>query len=268
MKKFFFSILISVFSLQSESSILKEFGEDASSPVTTKAKYVLIAGVATTGILTLYRSQLVKPFQASQSQSQPLGSTSQYGDLLGQLVPNILYVGGMSAAHLAGSKRSGERASGMLKATAFASVVTTLLKYTIRSPRPYNQNVRNSFPSGHTTTAFAFSGYVAAEHGWSWGLPALAMSSFVGFSRINDNRHYLNDVVAGATIGWIFGWGISKVAQKRRAENNKQSTPLRNLPLPTEEKIKEKKDEDDSLRPVLSPIASTGKIGIGIYREF
>lgn len=38
------------------------------------------------------------------------------------------------------------------------------LKYTVREPRPYNPNVRNSFPSGHTATAFMGAELVRMEY--------------------------------------------------------------------------------------------------------
>jgi hypothetical protein len=247
------------------ATTLKSIGEETTCPWTTNAKYVLYTGLAVTAGLTVYRSQLVKPFQADQIRNKPLGDSSMYGDVLGQLVPNILYAGGMGVAAYYGDELAGERSMGMIKATSYAAMTTTLLKYTIRSPRPYNDNIRNSFPSGHTTTAFAFSGYVAAEHGWAWGAPALLMSSFVGYSRINDNRHWLNDVVAGATIGWMYGWGMAKLDQKRRAEKAKQK--INPNPATQPEEKKEIK-EDLDFPPVIVPMASSNTLGIGIYKEF
>ena len=115
----------------------------------------------------------------------------------------------------------------MFKATAYSSAVTTIIKYTAREPRPYDHNVKNSFPSGHATTAFAFSGFVAAEHGWAWGAPALLMSTFVAYSRINDNQHWLHDVVAGGTIGWVYGWGIAKLNHgKKKKEGEVSVVPI------------------------------------------
>lgn len=41
--------------------------------------------------------------------------------------------------------------------------------------------------------------------GWRAGVPAYAVASLVTTSRIRDNRHYLSDVVFGATIGMVAG---------------------------------------------------------------
>lgn len=234
----------------------ENFKEEIKSPLSDTSKYVLIGGAAATATLTVFRSQLVKPFQRTQVRNAPLGAASHYGDLLGQWIPNLAYI---SAMALSGTELGSSRSLGMLKATSYAVVATTLLKYSIREPRPDNPAERNAFPSGHTTTAFAFSGYVAAEHGWKWGVPATVMSSFVGYSRINDNRHWLNDVVAGATIGWAFGWGISKLGQSKRKPNNPN-------PIPTKD---EKKQEPElPTPPVFVPLASSDSVGIGVIKEF
>ena len=39
-------------------------------------------------------------------------------------------------------------------------------------------------------------------------LTLLALAGTVALSRMNDNKHYLHDVVAGATIGTAYGLGI------------------------------------------------------------
>ena len=73
---------------------------------------------------------------------------------------------------------------------------------------------KSSFPSGHATTAFAFAGVIAAEHGWVYGTPAMLLAAFVGYSRINDNQHRTHDVIAGATIGLTSAYGIYLAHQK------------------------------------------------------
>lgn len=106
------------------------------------------------------------------------------------------------------SNKAALKADHMLKATFYAGLVVTALKYTVREPRPTNPNERNSFPSGHTATAFAFASTVAMEHNVYAGTAALLMAGFTAYSRMNDGRHYLHDVVAGMTIGIGYGVGI------------------------------------------------------------
>ena len=181
---------------------------DLESPVTTDAKWILLSGtVLTIGTAALHKSTFAD-WETWQEQNKPLGESSKYGDALGQLLPNGVYVVGQLIGGYYGLPKGYYRAWMMFEASAYAGIVTTVLKYAIREPRPYDYSVRNSFPSGHSTTAFAFAGIIAAEHGWYWGVPAMAMATFVGYSRINDNEHRVHDVVAGATVGLSCAYGI------------------------------------------------------------
>jgi membrane-associated phospholipid phosphatase len=47
---------------------------------------------------------------------------------------------------------------------------------------------------------------VLQEHlGWKAGIPAFTAASFVGWSRLRGEHHWLSDVVMGATLGVIAG---------------------------------------------------------------
>jgi membrane-associated phospholipid phosphatase len=62
----------------------------------------------------------------------------------------------------------------------------------------------NSFPSGHTTIAFALATSLATETKGKWSdLLFFSGASLTGFSRINDDRHWLSDVVFGAAVGIV-----------------------------------------------------------------
>ena len=92
---------------------------------------------------------------------------------------------------------------GELQALASVGVtflITTAMKETIKSERPDHSD-RRSFPSGHTSAAFAAAATLHNRYGWKVGLPAQALAAFVGISRIEAKRHHWYDVVAGAAIG-------------------------------------------------------------------
>jgi membrane-associated phospholipid phosphatase len=86
---------------------------------------------------------------------------------------------------------------------AFAATVgvTYALKYTVRETRP--DGGTQSFPSGHTSSAFCGAAFLDIRYGHSYGIPAYAAASLVGWSRIEADQHYPLDVVAGAAIGII-----------------------------------------------------------------
>ena len=77
------------------------------------------------------------------------------------------------------------------------------LKYTFCVERPY-PGVYNSFPSGHTMTAFFGAEMLRREYGEEY--PGIAIAGYtvatgVGLMRIYNNRHWTSDVLAGAGLG-------------------------------------------------------------------
>lgn len=81
--------------------------------------------------------------------------------------------------------------------------VTELLKNTIHEMRP-DRSGNNSFPSRHTSWAYAISAIASNElYSYSpwWVLGFHAASAGVGLQRTWTSRHYPSDVLAGAAIG-------------------------------------------------------------------
>ena len=78
--------------------------------------------------------------------------------------------------------------------------------------------VRNhlSFPSGHTSNSFLWATVVSRHYGWKAGIPAFAAASYVGASRIASRKHFLTDVVAGATLGYIVGRTVTRDGRDNR----------------------------------------------------
>jgi membrane-associated phospholipid phosphatase len=93
----------------------------------------------------------------------------------------------------------------------FTGLATEGAKETLGRPRP-NQSLdadgydpfsgQVSMPSGHTSMAFALATSLSDEIHRPWATVGLyGMATAVGWSRINDNRHWLSDVATGALIG-------------------------------------------------------------------
>ncbi len=70
-----------------------------------------------------------------------------------------------------------------------------------------------SFPSGHTTAAFAAT-FSLVFQGKRWWWVALILAGLIAFSRLYLFVHYPTDVLAGAAIGLLAGWCGSRLAKK------------------------------------------------------
>lgn len=90
----------------------------------------------------------------------------------------------------------------MTAATGFIimSALTQGTKFVVDEPRPTG-NHHGSFPSGHTATAFLGAELIRADYGTWAGVAAYTVASGVAVMRILNQRHWVNDLFAGAGIG-------------------------------------------------------------------
>jgi hypothetical protein len=112
------------------------------------------------------------------------------------------------------------------------------LKYSINTLRP-DGSTFNSFPSGHTATAFMGAEMVWQEYKDSsiWpGVIGYTVALSTGMYRIYNDRHWVTDVAAGAGIGilstkiayWVNPF-LSKILTKKNKKN--QDVALAFVPL-------------------------------------
>lgn len=128
---------------------------------------------------------------------------------------------------VSGEKRVGTVAVMYAETMAAAWGTKELLKYAVHRSRPYlyfdnppedkKDDWEKSFPSGHTTMAFAaaaFTSYTFNRYNpeSSWHIPVTvgvyALAATTAALRIASGSHFLSDVLAGAAIGTVIGFGI------------------------------------------------------------
>jgi membrane-associated phospholipid phosphatase len=90
-------------------------------------------------------------------------------------------------------------------ALGVTGVATQGLKRAIPETRPDGSD-NQSFPSGHTSISFAAAASLHKRYGWQAGLPAYAVAAFTGVARVQADKHYTHDVLAGAALGTAAGW--------------------------------------------------------------
>jgi membrane-associated phospholipid phosphatase len=153
--------------------------------------------------------------------------------------PGSFIIGGglYAAGKLTGHKDLADLGWHGTEAVILASATTSFLKGVLGRSRPYVSGDTNphdfhlgwgfgggkyptgrsskdyvSFPSGHTTTAFAAASAVTSEmrRMWPKSTPFVATAMYggatlVGLSRMYHNNHWASDVVLGAAIGTFSG---------------------------------------------------------------
>ena len=123
------------------------------------------------------------------------------------------------------------------EAVVLASGVTGVLKGLLGRSRPYvtadtnprdfkfgngfSGEDRSSFPSGHTTTAFAAASAVTSEvqrmwprYTWYVAPVMYGGATLVGLSRMYHNKHWASDVVLGAGIGTFSGLKVVRYSHQ------------------------------------------------------
>ena len=99
-----------------------------------------------------------------------------------------------------GSRKTAAVGRDIVRAQILSQAWVQGLKFTIRRERPDRSN-RQSFPSGHSASAFATAGVMHHHYGWKVGAPAYLFGSYVALARMAYNRHHATDVVMGAGFG-------------------------------------------------------------------
>jgi membrane-associated phospholipid phosphatase len=118
---------------------------------------------------------------------------------------------------------------------AASAFITLALKSTIKRERPYVtypeidnvvEESSYSFPSGHTSSAFATATSLSMAYPkWYVIAPSFLWAGTVGYSRMHLGVHYSSDVFAGAIIGSgsaFLCYKLNKWINKKRAPHQKK----------------------------------------------
>ena len=74
----------------------------------------------------------------------------------------------------------------------------------------------NSFPSGHTATAFGFATVIVFAAP-AWGLVAVALAAAVAWSSIGIGAHHPSDVIVSILLSMVVGWAVWRFFEMKRS---------------------------------------------------
>jgi len=129
-----------------------------------------------------------------------------------------------------------------------AGATTGLLKYTVGRWRPDESSTQykfspfaghDSWPSGHTTMAFALAASASYELHRTWATVGLyTLAAGTGWSRMNDEKHWLTDVGGGVLIGITSAkfidrqWKVFGITAPSFLFSSEESSVSFTLPMP------------------------------------
>jgi len=190
-------------------------------------KMVLPVGMLTYGFLSLYSEELEEANKEVQEEIHEHNETFHTTiDNYLQFAPAAsVYI--LNAAGVKGQHNFRDRtiilgiSTGLMAGTVFA------LKKITHQQRP-DGSAYNTFPSGHTATAFSGAEFMQVEYkGYSplFRYSGYAMAAGTGVLRMYNNRHWLGDVIAGAGVG-ILSTRASYWLFERMKMKKIKSTPI------------------------------------------
>jgi hypothetical protein len=128
------------------------------------------------------------------------------------------------AGTLAGDARLKGLGGDLVRAQIVSGSVTLLIKYATHRERPDGSD-QLSLPSGHASVAFATATVFQRRYGVKVGAPAYLVATWIAASRLNENKHFLSDVVLGASIGIAAGRAATARGRSRRVVVTPQIVP-------------------------------------------
>jgi membrane-associated phospholipid phosphatase len=112
-------------------------------------------------------------------------------------------LGTYALGHAIGNDRVRSVGVDLVQAQLLNAVLTQGIKFASSRRRPDGGS--HSFPSGHTSGTFATAMVLSRQFGWKAAVPAYTVASYVAASRVQENHHYISDVVFGAAVGMVSG---------------------------------------------------------------
>lgn len=162
--------------------------------------YIAPAVLISTGTAIHFSSSAKYNFRDFARENFPY--TGHVDDYI-QYAPLVM-VYGLNVAGVKGKNNFGNRTALALKSFLLNDLIVNNLKNWSKTERP--NGAMRSFPSGHTSFAFAMAHFMHKEYGelspW-YSLGAYSCAATVGMMRVAKDAHWISDVLAGAGIGML-----------------------------------------------------------------
>lgn len=181
------------------------WGNSSKTILTDKTNQKILGYSAIIAVTATQYDLMVKNY--SQSNKILTDPVSHFSDLYGGEWGHWILWSSILTTSIAHNDDKNEIISKLMFST-FAMVtngiITETMKRSFNRERP-NGNYCKSFPSGHTSHSFTIAAISHELYGQKIGFLSYGIAMLVAISRINDNKHYLSDVIFGAGLGTAVG---------------------------------------------------------------
>lgn len=150
-------------------------------------------------VFSLVAALLMLQGMTVSAQTAPAVNENLYPETWVQYAPIAIDI----CLPLTGVQSRSNFATRLTKATMAYGIMTAVVRITkdvVEEQRP-DGSAWNSFPSGHTATAFTGAELMRQDYGWGWGTAAYASGVYVAAMRVVHERHWWWDTCAGAAVG-------------------------------------------------------------------
>lgn len=170
---------------------------------------IFVAGIIAKGEKRSFRQD----YNSRASRARLVTNFHNEIDNYTQFAPMVLSTG-LKLAGVEGRSSFGRYLAGGALSYAIMAVIVNPIKYSAKEMRP-DGSTRNSWPSGHTATAFVSATILHKEYGLTrspwYSVAGYGVATATGIMRVLNNRHWISDVLSGAGIGILsteLGYGI------------------------------------------------------------
>lgn len=208
----------------------RNVGDDARYLVTFPSRPTKKGIGATVGVLAAVGLVMVYDQKIrDEVQEQRSATTDQWesylepmGRLLVQMgVFGLVYAGGRAAK----DEEATETARALIEAVSMTEVATYAGKLAFGRTEPSDLHNAGQFfeggkrfPSGHASRAFAVATVLSERYGPKVAWFAYPLAALVGLARLENDKHWASDVVAGAALGWGISKSIVRLREQRRGD--------------------------------------------------
>ncbi len=222
------------------SSLFSDFGKVVTSPIKWQRQDFLCLSVVTGGIVLF---SLADEDIRNWVVDNRTGTSEDISGVFSVFGHGAFVAGIGGALYLTGEvfDQKGLRKTALLSLESWliSGVIVNAFKVVVGRQRPDNNNYsfqfqpfsfrssKHSFPSGHSSTAFAVAAVIDGQSDSIFlDISVYTLAAAAALSRIHDSKHWLSDTVAGSALGYFVGKMISGIHSNNPAPDSRVTISL------------------------------------------